>query len=62
MLFRSPDLTIEQGLEQEVRNLRELKDLKIDLNKICDDTQEKGVEAFADSFKKLIEAIKAKKN
>jgi len=55
-----PDLTIEQDLEQEARNLRELKDLKIDLNKICDNTQEKGVEAFADSFKKLIEAIKAK--
>ncbi len=58
----NPELTIERDLEQGSRNLQELKDLKIDLNKICDDLQEKGVGAFANSFKKLIEAIQAKSN
>ncbi len=55
-----PDLTIENNIEQETRNLRELQDIEIDLDKICDDIQEKGVEAFTDSFKTLMEAIKTK--
>jgi transaldolase len=55
-----PKLTIETDLNKEKRYLEQLKDLGIDLNEICDEIQKQGVDAFSDSFKQLIDAIRRK--
>jgi transaldolase len=55
-----PKLTIETDLNREKRYLEQLKDLGIDLSKVCDEIQKQGVDAFSDSFKQLIDAIRRK--
>ena len=55
-----PKLTIETDLNQEKRYLEQLEDLGIDLNETCDEIQKQGVDAFSDSFKQLIDAIRRK--
>ena len=55
-------LTIEEKLDEEKAVLEQLKTLKIDLNKLCDDIQDQGVEAFSTSFRQLIKAIEKKAN
>jgi transaldolase len=54
--------TIEDNLDKEKGHLKELKGLGIELNKICDDIQEQGVDAFCSSFNQLIDAIVLKMN
>lgn len=54
--------TIEDNLDKEKAHLKELKSLGIELNKICDDIQEQGVDAFFNSFNYLIDAIVSKMN
>lgn len=53
----TPRLTIEENLNNERTYLKRLRDLGIDLNGICDDIQQQGVEAFSESFNQLIKAI-----
>lgn len=53
-------LTIEENLHTERGHLDRLVGLGIDLNQICDEIQEEGVEAFWDSFRQLVEAITRK--
>jgi transaldolase len=50
-------LTLETDLNEEKKYLEQLEDLRIDLNEICDEIQQQGVQAFSDSFDALIEAI-----
>ncbi len=52
--------TLEDDLDQARALLKELADLGIDLDGICDTTQRKGIEAFSASFKTLMNAIAIK--
>lgn len=52
--------TLEKDFQQEKENLNRLSQLGIDLDRICDEVQDQGVEAFATSFRKLMDAISRK--
>jgi transaldolase len=56
----TPTLSIEKDLKEEKAYLERLKDFGINLNMLCDEIQKEGVEAFADSFDQLIDAIARK--
>jgi transaldolase len=51
---------LEKDLQQEKENLNKLSQLGIDLDGICNEVQDQGVEAFATSFRKLMDAISRK--
>ncbi len=53
-------LTLEAGLEEAHRQLAALPELTIELDKICEDAQRDGVQAFAKSWDALMRAIEAK--
>jgi transaldolase/glucose-6-phosphate isomerase len=53
--------TIEQGLDQARTTLRQLSRLGIDLEEVGRQLQAEGVDAFAESFKKLFAAIEGKR-
>ena len=50
-------LTLEQGLAEAQRQMAELADLGIDLEVITQKLQDDGVQAFAQSFESLLQAI-----
>src|SRR5260221_4350856 len=54
--------TLEQDIELAQETLDKLAEVGIDLDKITRQLQEDGVESFVDSFKKLIERLKGKRN
>ena len=56
----APKLTIEDDLDKAKQDLDLLKQNGIDLNKICDEIQEQGVDAFRVSFKNLVDAVSEK--
>ncbi len=53
----NPRLSIEENLEKDKEYLAQLTALGIDLDRVCEETQEQGVEAFSNSFRQLIDAI-----
>ncbi|MBW1740425.1 MAG: transaldolase [Deltaproteobacteria bacterium] len=53
----TPRLTIEEDLDKARQDLDMLQRQQIDLNKVCDETQQEGVEAFRVSFQKLMDAV-----
>lgn len=53
-------VTLEDNLKGERALLGELAGLGIDLDRICDETQDKGIAAFVTSFETLMEAIAGK--
>ncbi|NVM20651.1 MAG: transaldolase [Desulfobacterales bacterium] len=53
----TPRLTIEDNLDKEKEHLDQLAVLGINLDKICDEIQQQGVEAFCSSYTQLIDAI-----
>ncbi len=56
----TPRLTIEKDLDSERAYLERLGGLGIELDEVCDELQEQGVDAFFTSYTKLIEAIHQK--
>ena len=54
-------LTVEEGLEEARRDLEALARLGIDMKKVCKELQAQGVEAFSQSYDKLIASIGAKR-
>jgi transaldolase/transaldolase/glucose-6-phosphate isomerase len=56
----NPRLTIEEDLDKVRQDLDQLQQLGIDLDKICDQIQQEGVDAFIASFKKLMSAVAEK--
>ncbi|MCK4486056.1 MAG: transaldolase [Desulfobacterales bacterium] len=53
----TPRLTIEEDLDKVREDLDLLQQEGIDLNKICDEIQQEGVDAFSVSFRKLTDAV-----
>lgn len=53
----TPRLTIEEDLDKVREDLDLLQQEGIDLNKICDEIQQEGVDAFSVSFRKLMDAV-----
>ncbi len=53
----NPKLTIEDNLDTERKHLETLATQGIDLERVCDEVQQQGVEAFGTSFQQLIRAI-----
>ncbi|MBW2108826.1 MAG: transaldolase [Deltaproteobacteria bacterium] len=53
-------LTLEEGLEEAGKHLKRIQTLDLDLDEICDEIQEQGVDAFAASFRELIASIEKK--
>lgn len=56
----TPRLTIEEDLDTAKQDLYLLQQQGIDLDKICDEIQQEGVDAFSASFKKLMDAVAEK--
>lgn len=52
--------TLDKGLEEAKQVLSKLKGLGIDVEKICQQIQDDGVQAFVDSYDKLIASIRHK--
>jgi len=55
-----PAITIEDGIEEAKEVLVELAALGIDINKVCQDIQDDGVDSFQASFDKLVNSITQK--
>ena len=53
--------TIEQGLDEARSIVSQLPGLRIDLRAVTQQLEDKGVEAFANDYKKLIASIEEKK-
>ena len=53
----NPRLTIEEGLDKAKQDLALLEQQGIDLNSVCDEIQQEGVDSFQASFRKLKDAI-----
>ncbi len=53
--------TLEEGIDEAQDTLDKLAEVGIELERITDQLQEDGVEAFVDSFRKLIERIEGKR-
>jgi transaldolase/transaldolase/glucose-6-phosphate isomerase len=56
----TPKLTIGENLDQARQYLDQLAALGIDLDGVCDEVQQQGVEAFSASFEQLMDAIARK--
>jgi transaldolase len=56
-----PKCTLDEGLEEAETDLANLKSLGISLEQVTEELQQEGVKAFADSFRKLLEAIEEKR-
>ena len=56
-----PRITLTEGLEETLRSLDKLARLGIDIDAVCQQIQDDGVKAFADSFDSLVAAIEAKR-
>lgn len=56
----TPKLMIEENLDKAEEDLNLLQQQGIDLDKICDEIQREGVDAFSVSFKGLMDAIAEK--
>ena len=55
-----PEITIEKDLDAAKSGLGKLKTLGVDIEKICQEIQDVGVESFQASFEKLIRSIEQK--
>jgi len=53
----TPMLTLEEALEKAREDLDLLQQHGVDLDKICDEVQQEGVDAFRASFEKLMNAV-----
>ena len=53
----NPRLTIEEDLDKARQHLELLEQQGVDLNMVCDEIQQQGVDAFRDSFWKLKDAV-----
>ncbi|MES0363761.1 MAG: transaldolase [Desulfobacteria bacterium] len=53
----TPRLTIEEGLDEAREDLELLQQQGIDIDTVCDEIQQEGVDAFSASFKKLMDAV-----
>lgn len=54
------DLTLNKGIDEANAQLRKLKDLGIDINKVTDKLLADGVKSFSDSFESLLGSLKDK--
>ncbi len=54
------EFTVEKGLDTAEANLAKLRSLGINLDEICQEIQDAGVQAFQNSFNKLIHSIEQK--
>jgi transaldolase/glucose-6-phosphate isomerase len=54
-------LTIEENLDEAREVIKELGEVGIDLKQVCQQLQDDGVKAFADSFESLTESITSKR-
>ena len=54
------ELTVEKDLDKAKSDLTELRSLGIDIDKICQEIQDAGVDSFQASFDKLIHAVEQK--
>ena len=54
------DLTLNKGIDEANAQLRKLKDLGIDINKVTDKLLADGVKSFSDSFESLLGSLKVK--
>ena len=54
------ELTLNKGIGEAKSQLKKLKELGIDLNKITDTLLNDGVKAFSHSFESLLESLKQK--
>ena len=53
----NPRLTIEEDLDKARQHLDLIEQQGVDLNSVCDEIQQEGVEAFQASFRKLKDAV-----
>ena len=56
-----PAATIEQGLDEAHETLRQLAEVGIDFRQATDQLQVEGVQLFADSYRKLIQGLRDKR-
>jgi transaldolase/glucose-6-phosphate isomerase len=56
-----PAATLEQGVDEAQETLRRLAEVGIDFRKVTDQLQMDGVQLFADSYRKLIQGLRAKR-
>ena len=54
------DLTLNKGIDEANAQLRKLRDLGIDINKVTDKLLADGVKLFSDSFESLLGSLKDK--
>ncbi|MFH1226652.1 MAG: transaldolase [Planctomycetota bacterium] len=55
-----PEITITKDMDDAQKVMESLKQQKIDIVRECQELQNEGVKAFADAYKKTIDAIKVK--
>lgn len=53
-------LTLVEGLDEAEKHLQRIQELGLDLDAMCDEIQQQGVDAFAASFRQLIGSIEKK--
>lgn len=51
---------IEEGVDEAVKLLTELKSLGIDIDAVCNELQKEGIKTFSDSFTSLVNSIEKK--
>ena len=56
-----PAATLDQGLDEAQDTLRQLAEVGIDLRQVTDQLQVDGVQLFADSYRKLIDGLREKR-
>src|SRR5262249_3420335 len=54
-------LTIEENLDEARAVINKLREVGIDLKQVCQQLQDEGVKAFADSFESLMQSIASKR-
>jgi transaldolase/glucose-6-phosphate isomerase len=54
--------SVDIGIDEAKRVIKDLSALGIDVSKVCEDLQKEGVKAFVDSFNSLISSIAKKVN
>jgi transaldolase len=55
-----PSLSLEKNLDEAYATIEKLASVGIDLDQVCQDVQDAGVKAFADSYESLIASIASK--
>jgi len=56
-----PAVTLDQGVDEALDTPRQLAEVGIDLRQVTDQLQVDGVQLFADSYRKLIEGLREKR-